>query len=92
MPRTFLEKYVATDVPTICHDELRLPLMAQSLGFRLYDTGLYRGWFDPEEMRFFNADTFGIAPDVIKAELAKPTGRRVFHPCRSVVDAGWVRQ
>ncbi len=89
MPRAFLDLYAATDVPALCHDELRLPLLAQSLGFQLYDNGICRDWFDPRERRFFNADTFAIEPVTIKSELAKPDGRRAFHPSRGMVKASW---
>ncbi len=91
LPRAFLEKYAATDVPTLCHDELRLPLIAQCLGFKLYDTGICRDWLDPSERKFFNADTFAIESATIKSELAKPGGRRAFHPFRDTVKASWAQ-
>jgi len=84
LPREFLEKYASTDVPELCHDELRLPLFAQILGFRLYDTGFYRKWFDKEEMKVFNCEKQEIKTAVITEELGKPSGRRVFHPYTGV--------
>jgi hypothetical protein len=85
LPREFLERYASVTVPDLCHEELRLPLVAQALGFRLYDTGLYRSWTDPDEQRIFNSDRRAISRGAIRSELAKAEGRRVFHPVRRVV-------
>src|SRR5581483_1799087 len=38
-PRTFLERFARCEVPVLCHDELRLPLVAQLVGVPLADTG-----------------------------------------------------
>ena len=84
LPREFLEKYVSTDIPDLCHDELRLPLFAQILGFRLYDTGFCEKWFDQNEMRIFNCEGQEVKTSTIRMELARPSGRRVFHPYRMV--------
>lgn len=80
LPRAFLEAYAASDVPELCHDEVRLPLYGRALGFDVVDNGLYGRWFDPAEERFFNADKHPIARDVVRAELARSGGRRAFHP------------
>jgi hypothetical protein len=90
-PRAFLERYLDIDLPPLCHDELRLPLLAQILGFRLYDTGFFRRWFDADETRFFNADTVAVDSAVMKDELSKPSGRRAFHPSRDLVRASWLK-
>lgn len=84
LPRSFLERYCALDVPSLCHDELRLPLFGQVLGFKLCDTGFYKKWFDGDEHRFFNCLDMEIDPAVIVAELEKNGGRRVFHPFRKL--------
>ncbi len=84
LPKKFLEKYAAIDVPELAHDELRYPLFAQILGFKLYDTKFYRKFFDKNEERFFNAEKQDIKLSVIKKELSKSSGRRVFHPYRKV--------
>lgn len=86
MPKSFLEKYSELDVPELCHDELRLPLFGQILGFNLYDTGFYTKWFDAEEERAFNAAGREVDLELIRKEIAKPKGRRVFHPCSKVID------
>lgn len=80
LPRSFLERYASVPVPELCHDELRLPTFASALGFELEDTGFFKRWFDQEEERFFNADRREIDEEVIRRELARPEGRRVFHP------------
>lgn len=86
LPKEFLDLYADCDVPQLCHDEVRLPLFAQSLGFELYDTGFYRGWFDAQEESYFNCTNKEIEPGVIRAELADPAGRRAFHPFRQVYE------
>jgi hypothetical protein len=82
LPRTFLDAYAAADVPELCHDEVRLPLFASILGFEIADTGLYPRWFDTFEERFFNANDDDIDERLIRSELARPRGRRAFHPFR----------
>jgi hypothetical protein len=84
LSRDFLQQYAACEVPELCHDEVRLPLFAQNLGFTLYDTNFYRGWFDGQEEIFFNSINKEIGLDVIKNELGDPGGKRAFHPYREV--------
>ncbi len=84
LPREFLGHYSAFDVPELCHDELRLPLFARILGFDLCDTGFYPKWYDEEEEKFFNANGGDLDTKVIKDELARSGGRKVFHPYRGV--------
>jgi hypothetical protein len=86
VPRAFLDRYAEIDPPDFGHDELRLPLYAQILGFTLHDTGMFRSWFDPNEARLFNADRHEIALTAIRSELADAAGRRAFHPVRRSVD------
>jgi hypothetical protein len=89
MPKKFLEKYCAMEIPellqTSIHDELRLPLFGQILGFKLYDTGLSYRWFSENEYKFFNAQKNEISMSVITKELANPFGRRVFHPIEKII-------
>jgi len=86
LPKKFLEKYSNIYVPELCHDELRLPLFGQVLGFKLYDTGFYRKWFNKKEKKFFNCIDLEIKLSIIKNELVKSSGRRVFHPFRKILD------
>ncbi len=90
-PKSFLEKYSTIDIPELCNDELRTALFAQVLGFKLYDTGLYR-WHDREEENYFNVEIRNIETGVVMKELKKLNGRRAFHPYRKIfcglVDCG----
>ena len=81
-PRAFLARYAELDPPELCHDELRLPLFAQVLGFPIVDTGFRCRWRDRDEDRFFNCQSLEIEPSTIMAELAKEDGHRAFHPVR----------
>jgi|CXWL01.1.fsa_nt_gi hypothetical protein len=83
LPRSFLERFAELDPPALAHDEVRLPAYAAALGFPLADNGWLRAWADPGEATLFNCDGTEIAPAAIAAELARPSGRRVFHPVRS---------
>jgi hypothetical protein len=86
-PRSFLEAYAALSPPTLCNDELRLPLFAQILGFRIVDTGLRGPWRGEREDAFFHFRDRDIELSVIKAELARPGGWRAFHPVRARLNA-----
>ncbi len=82
LPRKFLELYAAAEVPRYCHDEVRLPLFAQSFGIDLFDTGFYDGWFNGTREAFFNCRNQEINPQVMWDELGRTDGRRAFHPFR----------
>jgi hypothetical protein len=82
LPKAFLDAYASCEVPELCHDEVRLPLFAQNLGFNLYDANFCRAWFDARENIFFNCSDQEIDPEVIRNELQDPQGRRAFHPYR----------
>lgn len=82
IPRIFLEEYSNTEIPELCHDELRIPLFSQVFNFKLYNTSICMKWFDELEKQFFNCDNKEINLSIITKELAKPSGRRVFHPVR----------
>lgn len=86
LPRTFLDQYANLDVPEVGHDELRLPLFARILGFAAVDPGFYPRWFDTTEERYFNANGDEIDEEVIRAELLRPGGRRVFHPFHKIFE------
>jgi len=80
-PRSFLARYSALDVPEFCNDELRLPLLAEALGYRVVDTG-FRRWNDPEADPYFNIGKMTITQSAVDAEWRREDGRRVFHPFR----------
>jgi hypothetical protein len=81
-PRAFLEAYAAVDPPSLCNDELRLPLFAQILGFPLADTRLRGPWRGEREHELFHFRAPEIDLETIHRELAKPDGARAFHPVR----------
>jgi hypothetical protein len=84
--RAFLDAYAEIDPPVLAHDELRLPLFAQILGFPVVDTGLRGPWHGEREHPFFNFRGQDIDLAVIRRELAKPDGARAFHPVREKLD------
>jgi len=86
LPRNFLADYRAAEIPELCHDELRLPLFGQIFGYKLFDTGFYRKWFDDNEHKYFNCMNLPIGGGIIGDELRSDVGRRVFHPCRDLID------
>jgi len=91
LPRKFLEAYTVIDPSELCHDELRLPLYAQALGFELVDTGFYKKWFSRKEWKYFNCNNKSITLKIIKRELKKDNGRRTFHPFRVLLsEAGFL--
>jgi hypothetical protein len=86
-PRTFLDKYVAAPLPEITHNEIRLPLFAQILGYQLVDNGLSKGVFCEEsEYAIFNVQRQEISVETMCSQLADPKGRRGFHPYYSILD------
>lgn len=89
LPKKFLERYSSIEIPELCHDELRLPLFSQSFGFELRDTRFCKRWHDKREERYFNCLGIGINLSSITEELARPSGRRAFHPFQKVVVFNW---
>jgi hypothetical protein len=86
LPRPFLDAYAAADPPLLAHDELRLPLFAQVLGFPLVDNRLRGPWRGEREHPFFHFRGSEIELKTIRSELAKPDGARAFHPVRRRLD------
>lgn len=82
-PRAFIEKYSQIRVPVLCHEEIRFPLFAQIFGFKLYDNGFFKDWHNQGDVLFFSCahDKKEIEKSVMKREMRKMLGRRVFHPC-----------
>ncbi len=80
LPRRLVAGIDEIGLPRLAHDELRLPLVAQLLGLELVDTGFRRR---DEPVRLYTTDNGpDIDDDAIAAELARPGGRRIFHPYR----------
>jgi hypothetical protein len=88
--KAFLERYSQEDIPELVHEELRIPLYARVLGFEVAGLPrIYREIKDPKEMKFFNCESQLIKERVIRWELLKPWGRRVFHPYRKCFHLGY---
>ena len=92
VPRSFLEEFAALEVPELGHDESRLPMSAQLMGFPLADTGFYPRWFDSGTERLFNASDVELDPRTVLEELDRPGGRRAFHPCRESFGPDFVQE
>ena len=78
LPRELIEKYSQIDIPEVCNDEVRLPLIAQIFGFNIHDTGFYDR-LDENKKRSFNLKR-RIEDAAITNELKIAGGNRVFHP------------
>lgn len=85
LPRNFLEEYTQIDVPAYSNDEVRVPLIAKALGYKIERTGLYPEWGNSDIKRYFNATGDLIKTEEIRKELEKPGGKRAFHPVRKKI-------
>jgi len=85
-PRAFVEKYSEIEVPVLCHEEIRFPLFAQILGFKLFDNGFFKDWSSHDDAPYFSCagKKIGIQKSVMDEEMEKATGRRCFHPCKEM--------
>jgi hypothetical protein len=82
--REFLESMESTELPEYCNDEVRFPVYAGIGDFELMDTGFFKKWFSKREYRYFNCNGFDVQEKIIRRELKRNSGRRVFHPYRKV--------
>jgi hypothetical protein len=85
LPKLFLKKYSKLKIPTYGHDELRIPLFAQILGFKLVDLEFQKKWFSKRERKYFNCNDLNISTKTIQNEVSRVKGRRVFHPFRELI-------
>lgn len=69
----------------LCHDEIRLPLYAEILGYKMYDTG-FLPKDKKEEEEYFNANGWEVKLTTILEEAKNPNGRKVFHPYRKIIN------
>jgi hypothetical protein len=76
----FLKKYSDAKVEEITCDEQRVPLYAQCFGIPVVDTKFRTSWSHATDSLFFNCDRHEVPISAIREELAKPNGRRAFHP------------
>jgi len=88
IPKRFLELYSSIEIPELCNDEVRIPLLGQIFGFDIYDTHFCNNWFMEQDHQIFHCQTQSY-PEVrlstVRRELAKPSGSRVFHPFRTIM-------
>lgn len=84
LPKEFLEKYSKITPMQTCHDELRVPLYAQALGFKVYDTKFKENWFSSDE-KYFNCSNKDISWSTLRKERKNRKGRRAFHPVRYAI-------
>lgn len=88
LSREFFEYYAKLEMPLLCHDELRLPLI-HSLGhLEVADTGLYPlTWYLPEHeawIRRFNVRRWEVEPKTVA--VGTRSGFFAYHPVRKLLD------
>jgi hypothetical protein len=90
LPRRFLDRLAAEELPAEIFDplisELVLPGLAEAFRFTLLDSGFHPPWPRREGLSAWE-DTFNciekpIAARRIRQEFARADGRRVFHPVK----------
>jgi hypothetical protein len=94
LSREFFEAYSRLELPLLCHDELRLPLIHQIFNLEVADTKLYPPkWHMPENeewVRRFNVQRWEVsAKDVLKYARQ---GHAAFHPVSNLVDERLIRR
>ena len=88
LPRGFLDRYAAEGPPRVGFLEYKVPTLARVFGTPVRALPALAAWWraDPTTRdaapadRTVNATGTPIDPNLIAAELARPDGRRVFHP------------
>lgn len=78
MSRKFLERYSQIEVPSLCNDEVRVPLFAQAFHMPVHNTNLRN--------KFFSAGEKEISPGVLYSQYKK--GIWSFHPVKKKIDIG----
>lgn len=68
-------------------DEMKIPIWAQILGYKLISNNFYRNWFSFFEQKVFNANNFNINLKTIGKHLNRRNGRRAFHPFRDNISS-----
>ena len=87
-PRKFLSEYADIGNTELGFLEYKIPTIANHLGFSFYSNAQTEPWWAKDPMsksaqdseKVLNAVSKEIPLDVIKSELSKDNGRRVFHP------------
>lgn len=83
-PREFLKKWAGYEDVDFVHEEISIPAYAEMLGFNLVDHGMHHGFEeDLDKEKFFSCrGHIKVKTQDIFSELAKPDGRRTFHPVK----------
>lgn len=85
LSRSFIDQFSQTEDIDWVLNEISYPAYAEAFGYTIKDNGFHPGWFTSEARTYFNCHSDApIAKDTILSELAKPNGRRVFHPVKYV--------
>lgn len=92
LPRAFLDRYVAAGVTELGFLEYKIPTLAQAFGIPFCREHPFTPWWDTDprtrnaepRLRVLNALNEDIDPGVVRAELERPGGQRIFHPYRSL--------
>lgn len=82
LPRLFLEKYLEVENKEVGFLEYKIPTYADIFNIPIFKKNLGTKWFDTtkEEDQALNGNAVEIPEERIRKELAKPDGRRLFHP------------
>lgn len=88
LPRCFLEQYVHIPNPELGFLEYKIPIYAQIFGVPFCTDHTHNPWWgdDPSTQsapllaRALNSETKDVPLRSIMAHLARPAGRRIFHP------------
>ncbi len=88
LSREFLEYYMTLELPLLCNDALRLPLVHAIGKLSVADTGLYPpDWYQPEHVdwiRRFNVRKWDVEPSLVVREARH--GYTAFHPVSNLLD------
>ena len=79
-PRAFLDQWSKTEDIELVHDEIAYPAYAEALGFKMVDHGMHPGFGLQPDEKYFNCEHHPVTLGMITEQLAKPQGRRTFHP------------
>ena len=88
LPRRLLAAYADLPDPETGYLEYRLPTLATAIGLRLVESEQFAAWRPADvaagaptrRQRFLNGSRRSIRFPTVMAELARPSGARLFHP------------
>jgi hypothetical protein len=94
LSREFFEGFNRLELPLLCHDEIRVPLIHHIFGLKVASTDLYPPmWYEPKYddwIRRFNGRHWEVAPKAV-AEAQKE-GFAAFHPVTKLLDERLLRR